>query len=148
MRMVSKVDDAGMFIEDVLLEDGEALPAGCVSARPSEGFYAPRWAGSAWAEGKPASEIVEDLKAQKISEFADRAITDLSPLFTDGRGRDETMLLLAGHVLQIADALNVPVDPRLEQVVSKGEQALSKKAEVEWAATAAELEAVEWEEPA
>jgi hypothetical protein len=133
----------------VLLRDDAPLPARCIESRPPEGFYSPQWsfASSEWTEGKPEPEIVEDLKTQKISEFADRAITDLSPLFTESKGRDETMLLLAGHVLQICEALNVSVDPRLSQVVSTGEQALAKKEEVEQAATVEELEAIEWEEP-
>jgi hypothetical protein len=144
MRMVAKVDAQGHFLEDVLLEDGASLPAGCIESRPPEGFYSPKWTGSEWAEGKPQAEILVGAKEQKISEFADRAIDELSPLFTDGKGRDETMLLLAGHVLAIAEALNVPVDPRLEQVVATGQKALAKKVEVEQAATVAELEAIEW----
>jgi hypothetical protein len=147
MRIVSKIDASGMFVADVILKDDAALPAGCIESRPPAGFHSPRWVVSEWVEGKPEAEIVEDLKTQKIDEFAGRAIDDLSPLFTDGKGRDETMLLLAGHVLQIAEALNVQADPRLEQVVSTGAKAMQKKAEVEQAATVAELEAIGWEEP-
>jgi hypothetical protein len=147
MRVVSKVDAQGNFVSDVLLEDGEATPQGCVEERPPEGFYSPRWTGTAWVEGKPEREILPTLQEAKINEFATRAIDDLAPLFTGTHGRDETLFLLAGHVLQIAQALNVPTDLRLAEVVSKGEQALSKKAEVEEAATVKELEAVEWEEP-
>jgi hypothetical protein len=146
-RVVSKIDAQGYFVSDVLLEDGEATPQGCIESRPPEGFYSPKWAGSEWIEGRPQAEILDDAKAQKVGEFADRAITDLSVLFTEGKGRDETMLLLAGHVLQICEALNVSADPRLSQVVATGEKALTKKAEVEGAATVEELEAVEWEEP-
>jgi hypothetical protein len=145
MKMVAKVDAQGHFLEDVLLEDGEATPQNCVTQRPPEGFYSPRWTGSTWVEGKPESEILESKKAEKVDEFAAQAIDELSPLFTEGKGRDETMLLIAGHVLQIAEALNVPVDPRLEQVVSTGEKALQKKEEVEQAATVEELASVEWE---
>jgi hypothetical protein len=144
MRMVSKTDAQGYFVSDVLLEDDAPLPAGCIESRPPEGFYSPKWTGSEWVEGRPEGEIVEGLKAQKIDEFAGRAIDDLAPLFTGTHGRDETLFLVAGHVLQICEALNVPVDPRLEQVVAKGEHALSKKAEVEQAATVAELEAIAW----
>ena len=146
-RVVARIDASGFFVSDVLLEDGEATPQGCIATRLPEGFYSPKWTGTAWVEGKPESEILEDLKTQKVGEFAGRAIDDHSPLFTDGKGRDETMLLLAGHVLQICEALNVPVDPRLKQVVSTGEKALTKKAEVEQATTVEELEAVQWEEP-
>jgi hypothetical protein len=144
MRVVAKVDAQGSFVSDVLLEDGAPLPPGCIESRPPEGFYSPKWTGSEWVEGKPQAEILDDAKAQKIDEFAGKAIDDLAPLFTGTHGRDETLFLVAGHVLQICEALNVQVDPRLEQVVAKGEHALSKKAEVEQATTLAELEAVEW----
>jgi hypothetical protein len=146
MRMVSKIDAAGIFEADVRIEDDTPLPAGCIESRPPEGLYTPKWsfASSEWVEGKPEPEIVEDLKTQKISEFADRAIDDLSPLFTEGKGRDETMLLLAGHVLQICEALNISADPRLSEVVSTGQKALTKKEEVEQAATVEELEAISW----
>jgi hypothetical protein len=144
MRAVARIDASGFFVSDVLLEDGEALPVGCVEDRPAQGFYLPRWTGSEWVESRPEAEILDDAKAQKIDEFAARAIDDLSVLFTEGKGRDETMLLLAGHVLQIAQALNVPVDPRLEQVVSTGEKALQKKEEVGQATSVEELEGISW----
>ena len=36
MRVVSRVDGAaeGLYVEDVLLEDGAPLPQGCVESRP------------------------------------------------------------------------------------------------------------------
>jgi hypothetical protein len=73
MRSVSKVDAAGVFVTDVLLEDGQVLPSGCVEERPPEGFHAPKWTGSTWEEGKPPGEILEDLKAAKVDEMAARA---------------------------------------------------------------------------
>ena len=65
MRVVARVDAAGRFVEDVLLEDGEALPEGCVETRPQDGFHVPRWTGSAWAEGKPDAEILASQRAGK-----------------------------------------------------------------------------------
>jgi hypothetical protein len=69
MRIVSKVDAQGTFVEDVLLEDGEALPAECVATRPPEGFYSPLWTGSEWTEGKPAAEILTEARASKEAEL-------------------------------------------------------------------------------
>jgi hypothetical protein len=145
MRIVSRIDAAGMFIADVLLKDDAALPAGCIESRPPDGSYTPQWTGFEWAEGKPEEEIVEVKKTQKIDEFASLAIDELSPLFTEGKGRDEILLLACGHVLQICEALGIQADPRLSQVVSTGQKALTKKTEVEQAATVEELEAIEWE---
>lgn len=143
MEVVSRVDEQGRFVEDVLLIEGD-LPEGCVQSRPPEGFHSPRWTGSEWTEGKPASEILEGLKAQKVDEMAARAIDDLAPMFTPGKGRDETALLVASHVLKICEALKIPPDPRLPTVVETGQWALAKKEEVEAATTVDALEVVTW----
>jgi hypothetical protein len=144
MRAVSKIDGQNNFAGDVLLVEGAPLPAGCIESRPPEGFYAPRWSGFEWMEGKPQAEILDGLKAQKVEEMAARAIEELAPMFTPNAGRDETALLVAGHVLKICEALGIPPDPRLTEVVATGEKALAKKAEVEAAATIEEMEAVTW----
>jgi len=143
MAVVSRVDGQGRFVEDVILGEG-ALPEGCVQSRPPEGLHSPRWTGSEWTEGKPASEILEGLKAAKVAEMAGAAIDALAPMFTPNAGRDETALLVAGHVLKICEALNIPSDPRLRTVVETGQWALTKKAEVGAATTVEELEGVGW----
>ncbi len=105
------------------------------------------WLSAATPEPTPEQLAAAELpvvKAKKISEFAAHAIDDLSPLFTDGAGRDETALLIASHVLKICQALGITPDPRLSQVVSTGEKALQKKAEVEAATTPAEVEGITW----
>ena len=144
MRPVSRVDAQGFYVEDVLLGDGEAVPEDCVGERPRDGFHAPKWTGEEWVEGKPEGEILEALKGSKVGEIAQSAVDDLAPLFTPGAGRDETVLLVAAHVLKIAEALKVPVDPRLRTVVQTGQRALEKKAEVEAAGDVEEMEAVGW----
>ena len=144
MRAVSKLDGQGNFAGDVLLGVDDPLPAGCIESRPPEGFHSPKWTGSVWEEGKPQAEILEGLKAQKVAEMAGAAIDELAPMFTPNAGRDETALLVAGHVLKICEALNIPPDPRLTEVVATGEKALAKKAEVEGATTVEALEAVTW----
>jgi hypothetical protein len=69
MRLVAKVDAQGHFIEDVLLEDSEALPVECIATRPPEGFYTPQWTGSEWTEGKPAAEILVATREAKEAEL-------------------------------------------------------------------------------
>jgi hypothetical protein len=150
-RAVARVDVQGLYVEDVLLEDGAALPEGCIEERPPEGFHAPKWSGGsgAWEEGKPSSEIVEAVKPQKIAEMHTAAIDELAPLFTrgPGHGKDELIFLLAAHVKRIAGASGAPADPRLSEVERVGSKALAKKAQIEAATTPEELEAVTWEEP-
>lgn len=101
-----------------------------------------------WENGalrpKTEAEWLAEAKAQKIGEFAAQAIDDLAPLFTEGTGRDETVLLVASHVLKLCESLKVQPDPRLKQVVDTGQKALTKKSEVEAATSEEEVEAVTW----
>ncbi len=116
---------AGEIVLEREPEDDEVIDAG--SLRP-----------------KTEAEKLEEAKEHKIGELARDAIGDLSGLFTPGAGRDETALLVAGHVLSICEALNIQPDPRLTEVVQTGEKALVKKAEVEEAGSVEEVEAVAW----
>jgi hypothetical protein len=141
MRVVAKIDAQGMYLEDLLLEDDQPLPAGTVATRPPEGFHTPKWDGSAWVEGKPEEEILEAKKPQKIAEIHAAAISELTPLFTSEHGKDELIFLLAAHVKSIAGA---QADPRLAEVERVGSKALAKRDEVEAASTQAELESIEW----
>lgn len=141
MRLVAKIDERGSFLEDVLLEDSEETPEGCIEERPPEGLHAPKWVGSEWAEGKPQAEIVEALKPRKLSEIHAAALDELAPLFTDEHGKDELIFLLAAHVRRI---LGAQADPRLGTVEEVGKKALAKRDEVERAQSLEELEAVEW----
>lgn len=150
MRVVSKVDGTGAFVEDVILEDDAELPGGCIESRPSEGMYAPKWDGAAWVEGDPQSEAerLSLAREQKIDEFAALAIEELEPHFTGTHGRDETLFLLAGHVVQICQALGIAVDPRLGAVTQTGQKTMTKKGEVEAATTPEAVQSVAWEDPA
>lgn len=58
MFKVIRVDSNGLFIEDVLLEEGQEIPQDCVSILvPDVGFYLPKWNGTIWVEGKTQAEI-------------------------------------------------------------------------------------------
>jgi hypothetical protein len=78
MRVVSKIDEQGFFVEDVLLADNAALPSSeYVESRPPQGFHKPKWDGTrepaAWVEGKAAAEIFLEAKASKEAELRDAA---------------------------------------------------------------------------
>jgi hypothetical protein len=150
MRVVAKIDDQGLYVEDVLLEDNQPLPAGTVAQRPPEGFHAPKWNGSEWLEGKSEEEIVASLKDAKINEFAARAVEDLDAtgLFTSGHGDRETLFVMAKTLKAICQALGIPLDARLDAIAATGDTAMSKKQEIESAQDLGELKAIEWEEQA
>lgn len=104
--------------------------------------------GEVWALGKlrpkQAAELLSEARAEKLDDIAADAIAHLSGLFTEGKGRDEVVFLVAGHVLKICQALDITPDPRLSEVVATGTKAMEKKAQVEAATTVEELEGVGW----
>lgn len=120
-----------------VFDPGDALPGEVVVDDPPA-------AGEVWdsAAGglrpKRDEEELEEAKAAKTEEIAAAAVEALAPMFTHGAGRDETMLLVASHVLRICEAVGVQPDPRLESVVETGQKALQKKAEIEGATTPGE----------
>jgi len=57
MRKVLKIDINGYFIEDVVLQDNETTPSGCIETPCPDGFYKPKWDGSKWIEGLTQAEI-------------------------------------------------------------------------------------------
>lgn len=101
-------------------------------------------AASGQTRPKTEAESLEPLKKQKVDEMASVGIAELSALFTEGQGRDELSLLLAGHIQAICGALNIPADPRIGEVVAIGQKALARKQEVETVTDAAGLESITW----
>ncbi len=65
MKKVLKINEDGFFIEDVVLEDEESIPEGCIEVECPQGFYKPRWDGSMWIEGLTQEEI-EELKNKPV----------------------------------------------------------------------------------
>lgn len=58
MIVVARIDKTtGLFLEDVVLDDGQTLPEDCVQIRPTSGMYQPKWDGTAWIEGKSQAEV-------------------------------------------------------------------------------------------
>ena len=54
---VVSIDTSGFYTGDVLLEEGQEVPANCISVEVPEGFYLPKWNGTAWVEGRTQAEI-------------------------------------------------------------------------------------------
>ncbi len=57
MKKVIKIDNAGLFEEDVILQDDEELPVDCIEIPCADGFYRPKWDGLAWVEGDSETPI-------------------------------------------------------------------------------------------
>lgn len=93
------------------------------------------------------SALMDAVKADKINELVYRSIEELSPHFTEDHGRDETIHLLAAHLVAVCDALNITVDSRLRSVVTVGEKARVKQDQVVKAINENEVDSVSWDTP-
>lgn len=135
MRVVARIDAQGTFVEDVLLEDGAALPEGTVDTRPPEGFHRPRWDGSKWVEGKPSAEILESLKVAKRSEMEQAFATETAQSFGGGSGWPGVMVgVLATN----------PQDTRISALRTRTQKLSQKLSDVSNATTTAGALAVAW----
>lgn len=65
MRKVIRIDEQGLFLEDVILQDHEPAPEYCVEVEVPEGLYLPRFVNGQWVEGLTPEEI-EDIVNQPI----------------------------------------------------------------------------------
>lgn len=56
---VYRIDDNGMFLEDVILHEGVEVPPDCIEIAPLQGLFKPKWTGEEWVEGATAEYITE-----------------------------------------------------------------------------------------
>lgn len=130
-RLVAKIDEQGVFVEDVVLEDDEPTPEGCVEARPPEGFYIPLWTGSEWAEGRPQAELLEQAKTVKRREFPAAFAAECAVDFTSPWAA-------------VAVLASDPRDVRIAALKTRAGKLKDKLAAVESAATIEAVRAVSW----
>lgn len=88
---------------------------------------------------------LEAAKAQKMQEFARLALDDLAPLFTTDRGEQELQAIHNTTLIDICQALDIPVDPRIAQVDTVQQKAFQKKSVIEAAQSVSEVDAISWE---
>jgi hypothetical protein len=68
MKQVFKVDENGMYIEPVILQDDEEI-GDYIDVPVPDGFHHPRWDGSQWVEGIDKGVLLEQSKSSKIEEL-------------------------------------------------------------------------------
>jgi hypothetical protein len=51
MKKVIRIDEQGLFLEDVILQDHELIPTNCIETDCQGGLYLPKWNGTEWVEG-------------------------------------------------------------------------------------------------
>lgn len=57
MKKIIRIDETGLFIEDVLIKEDELIPTDCIEIYCPNGFYLPKWNGTEWVEGLTQDEI-------------------------------------------------------------------------------------------
>ena len=137
MRVVSKIDAEGLLLEDVLLEDGAALPPGHIEERTPPGFHRPKWTGSAWTEGMTGAEILANAKSAKRDELARAFVGANTALYPEVEDAFSIWLAVPEYA---AD----PNATRPTQIRANIAQLRDRLAAVEAATTVAGVEAVAW----
>ena len=132
MRLVSRIDAEGFFVEDVLLGEEEPLPAGTIESRPPEGLHVPRWDGRAWVEAMALQDRLQAARQAKISQIRSRLDIEASAI----------MPIWERFDIQ-RTARNDPRSISVDNVVKKGrdiEQYLNQPQR-----TLAEIQALTWD---
>ena len=57
MRKVIRIDENGMYVEDIILQNDEATPDDCTEVPCPDGFYNPKLDGEKWVEGLTQEQI-------------------------------------------------------------------------------------------
>ena len=139
MRIVSRIDARGFFVEDVILGDDGPPPAGCVEERPLAGFDRPRWNGSGWEEGEPKTEarIVEETRDAKRAELARAFVGAQSALYPEVDPAHAVWLAVPEYAAS-------PNGQRPQAIRANVARLRGKLAAVEAAATIEAVGAVSW----
>ena len=73
-----RVDENGYFVEDVILEEGEEIPSDCVTERPPQPCWKPRWTGTEWVEeGEPPEPQPKEPTLEERLEALEAAMLDV-----------------------------------------------------------------------
>lgn len=73
MKKIHQIDENGLYICDIIVDDNSEIPKNCISTVCPNGFYLPKWNGIEWVEGgeKPQPSIdyqISELKDKLASE--------------------------------------------------------------------------------
>ena len=78
MIVVSKIDENGYFVEDVIVKEGEEIPSDCIETRldtTEKGYYRPRWTGTEWIEDMTEEQLDElNNQPREITEEQQRLL--------------------------------------------------------------------------
>lgn len=132
-----RIDESGYLVEDVALED-EDVPEDCVTARPPDGYYEPRYVDGEWTEGASEERLLEVAKRRKRREMEEYALEELDGLFETGDPAKEAIFVLCAALSR-----GKPSETT-ETIRDTGERLFARLDEIRDAETVEEVENVEW----
>jgi hypothetical protein len=104
MKEVYRYDDNGIYIEPVILKDGENIPVNCTEIKPTRSFYKGKFENGQWFESLTQAEI-DELKnvpqpvselgvEEKVAQMADQLVITQKQLEASQEALD--FLLMGG----------------------------------------------------
>lgn len=81
-HFVRVIDTNGLFIRDDFVDE---LTEFTIETPCPDGFYLPKWSGSAWIEGKTADEIAA-IKNVPVEKTSEQRISELETLYLQAEG--------------------------------------------------------------
>jgi hypothetical protein len=85
MRKVIRIDETGMFIEDVILQNTDKTPDDCIEIPCPDGFYCPKLDGDKWVEGLTEAQISVILLKQPKQMLTIEQMDSLLTFLFEGR---------------------------------------------------------------
>ena len=83
MIYVRIIDSNGFFVEDAFVDE---LTESTIEMPCPDGFYLPKWDGTAWVEGKTAEEIAAIQAAVAAEKTDGERISDIETLLLELAG--------------------------------------------------------------
>lgn len=71
MRKVYQIDENGLYVTDVLLDNNDQTPSDCVDVDPPQdgSIHVFKWDGTQWVEGKSADELLAAYKSSTLANL-------------------------------------------------------------------------------
>jgi hypothetical protein len=104
MKEVYRYDENGIYIEPVILKDGENIPDNCTEIKPTGSFYKGKFQNGQWIESLTQAEIDELVNVpqpvpelgveEKVAQMADQLVITQKQLEASQEALD--FLLMGG----------------------------------------------------
>lgn len=92
MKQVYKIDNNGIYIQPLIIDDETEITSDIVEIPPPQGLYRAKWTGTEW---------IEDMTQEKIDDLNNqpRELTEIEQLKVSQAEQFETILELLGGMV-------------------------------------------------